>query len=263
MPAVHSNAASTSALLYLNSSTVQQSAQLAKLASGSNIQKASADAAGSAIQNDGATLSQGAVQFNNASSALQVADGATSKISDLVQRMRSLAVQSANGTGTIAEKAYLNKEFDSLNGDITSIVSSTKFNDRTVLDGSFKQSVSTAGGNTVDVAVGNYSTEALGTDKLSIDSKENAEAAVSALDNAVSQISTGRANIGSAISRLQFQSDTTAAGKDGAASASKIVESDMNQRIAEPEKGNVQSQATVAALYQANSTPQAMLSLLR
>ena len=134
------NTAANTALRYLAQNQSSASSSLAKLSSGSRIVKASDDAAslavGTKIMADVTALKQGAVNASQASSLLQVADGGMAKISDILQRMKALAVQAQSGSLTDTERGFLNEEFSELKSQITSITGQTKFNGNTLLDGS-------------------------------------------------------------------------------------------------------------------------------
>ncbi len=134
------NTAANTALRYLAQNQSAASSSLAKLSSGSRIVKASDDAAslavGTKVMADVNSLRQAAVNASQASSLLQVADGGMAKISDILQRMKALAVQAQSGSLTDTERGFLNEEFSELKSQITSITSQTKFNGNTLLDGS-------------------------------------------------------------------------------------------------------------------------------
>ena len=135
MPVIATNTAANSAVRYLNQNAASQSSSLSKLASGSRISQASDDAAGLAIstrlQSDVATLNQASTNATNAIAVLQTADGGASNISDILQRMKVLATESASGTVTDTERSYINEEFSSLTSQIDTIASGTRFNSHT------------------------------------------------------------------------------------------------------------------------------------
>src|SRR5258708_13550464 len=124
MPVISTNTAANTALRYLNNNASEQSSALSKLASGSNITKASDDAAGLAIgtqlKSDVAVLSQASTNASQASSILQVADGGLSVISDILQRMKSLATDAASGNVTDQQRSnHINTDYNHLPTDIT------------------------------------------------------------------------------------------------------------------------------------------------
>lgn len=139
MPVIATNTAANSALRYLNLNSEAQSSSLSKLASGSRITKASDDAAGLAIgtriQSDVTVLSQAATNASQATAILQTADGGLARISDILQRMKSLATQSDSGSVTDSERTYIDAEYQELLEEIDGIASSTRYNGVSLLDG--------------------------------------------------------------------------------------------------------------------------------
>lgn len=149
MPVISTNTAANTAIRYLNSNAASQSDALSKLASGSNITKASDDAAGLAIStklgSDITTLNQAATNASQSVSVLQAADGGASNISDILQRMKSLATESASGTVTDSDRTYINAEFQQLTKQVDTIATGTRYNGQSLLDGTSAFSSSTGG----------------------------------------------------------------------------------------------------------------------
>ena len=145
MPVISTNTAANTAVRFLNRNATEQSSSLAKLASGSNINKASDDAAGLAISTkigtDVAALEQASTNASHGISVLQTADGGASNIADIVERMKTLASQSASGTVTNKERTYIQAEFSQLKDEIGGITESTRYNGQSLLDGSSDFSV--------------------------------------------------------------------------------------------------------------------------
>ncbi|WP_319530772.1 flagellin [uncultured Cohaesibacter sp.] len=139
MPVITTNTAANTAVRFLNINADDQSNSLAKLASGSNINKASNDAAGLAIatkiSSDVAALKQASTNATHGVSVLQTADGGASIIADIVERIKVLASQSAFGTVTDTERAYIQAEFKQLQEEIDGICESTRYNGQSLLDG--------------------------------------------------------------------------------------------------------------------------------
>ncbi|WP_456237669.1 flagellin N-terminal helical domain-containing protein, partial [Geminicoccus flavidas] len=145
------NTSANTALRYLAQNSAAASSSLAKLSSGSRIVKASDDAAslavGTRIKADVTALKQAASNTAQGQSLLQVADGGMSKVADILQRMKSLAVQSQSGSLTDNERQFLNQEYSQLNTQIGEIATQTKFNGAQLLNGSAGKTltVSTSG----------------------------------------------------------------------------------------------------------------------
>ncbi|CAI9400551.1 A-type flagellin [Pleomorphomonas sp. T1.2MG-36] len=167
MPVISTNTAANSAVRYLNLNAAEQSSSLSKLASGSRITQASDDAAGLAIStrisSDVATLNQAATNATQAVSVLQTADGGASNISDILERMKTLATQSASGTVTDSERTYIDAEFQELTEQIDTIASGTRFNGESLLDGSSAFASSTGG---TSIVVGSSASDTI---KVTID----------------------------------------------------------------------------------------------
>jgi len=142
------NTSANTALRYLSQNNAAASSSLAKLSSGSRIVKASDDAAslavGTRLKADVTALKQAANNTAQGQSLLQVADGGLAKISDVLQRMKSLSVQAQSGSLTDSERAYLNEEYSQLTTQIDAITSQTKFNGAELLSGTAGQSLTVA-----------------------------------------------------------------------------------------------------------------------
>lgn len=167
MPVISTNTAANSAVRYLNLNAAEQSSSLSKLASGSRITQASDDAAGLAIStrisSDVVTLNQAATNATQAVSVLQTADGGASNISDILERMKTLATQSASGTVTDSERTYIDAEFQELIEQIDTIATGTRFNGESLLDGTSAFASSTGG---TSIVVGSSASDTI---KVTID----------------------------------------------------------------------------------------------
>ena len=274
MPVISTNTASNSALRYLNINSTNQSDSVSKIASGSRITKASDDAAGLAVgtslKSDVTVLNQAATNASHGSSILQTADGGMSSISDIVQRMRSLATQSLSGSVTDNERSYLDAEFQQLQDEIDGIASGTRFNDESLLDGSTNWStgvsfrVGTTSNDNITVQIAGVTTTGLGINTLDVGTSATAAAALTALDTAVTTLSDARADVGALISRFEFRSDmidTTI--ENTQAAQSKIMDVDVAEEQSKLASEKVLTQAAIAVLSQANQMPENLLSLLR
>lgn len=175
MPVISTNTAANSAVRYLNINASEQSESLSKLASGSRITQASDDAAGLAIStrisSDVATLNQAATNASHGISVLQTADGGASNISDILERMKSLATEAASGTVTDDDRTYIDAEFQELIEQIDTIATGTRYNGESLLDGSsaFDSAsggtaivVGSSSSDTINVSISSLTTEDLG-----------------------------------------------------------------------------------------------------
>lgn len=276
MPVIATNTTSNSALRYLNINSDNQSDSVSKIASGSRINRASDDAAGLAVgtslRSDVTVLTQAATNAAHGTSILQSADGAMSSISDIVQRMRSLATQALSGSVTDNERDYLDAEFQQLIEEIDGIATGTRFNDESLLDGTTGWStgvsfrVGTTASDNITVTITNVSTGATGLNIASLDVQDvtNAGTALTALDAAVTTLSTARADVGALISRFEFRGEVLATSIENTEAAeSAIMDVDVAAEQSKLASEKVLTQAAIAVLSQANSMPENLLSLLR
>ncbi|WP_029009300.1 flagellin [Azospirillum halopraeferens] len=274
MPVISTNTAANSALRYLNINSENQANSVSKIASGSRITKASDDAAGLAVGtsliSDVTVLKQAATNASHGSSILQTADGGMSRISDIVQRMRSLATQAMSGAVTDTERGYLNAEFQQLIEEISGIASGTRFNDDPLLDGTGNWAtgidfrVGTEATDVITVSIADVSATGLAINALDVTTAATAGAALTALDTAVETLSNSRAQVGALISRFEFRGAmlaTTIENTEAAQSA--IMDVDVAAEQAKLASTKVLTQAAIAVLSQANEMPQNLLSLLR
>lgn len=275
MSVISTNTTANTALLYLNQNQAAESSALAKLASGSNIVKASDDAAGLAIstllQGDVTALNQASTNSAQATSILQIADGGLSNISDILQRMKSLATEAVSGSVTDSQRsADVNAEYSQLLSEINSIASDTKYNGQSLLDGSsqFSSGVSFMVGTTVSdsitVSLASATTTALSVNGTDVSTASDATTALSAINAAISTISAQRAQVGASESRFNFQSEDINTMTENTTSArSAITDADVASEKSQVSSDDVKSQAAMAALAQANSMPKELLTLLQ
>jgi flagellin len=159
------NSAANSAVSYLHRNSDMQGSSISKLSSGSRIVKASDDAAslavGTKLKADVTALKQASTNADQAASLLQIADGALSRVGDTLMRMKSLATQARSDVLSGTERGYLNEEFQEMTSQIDYITSSTKFNGRTIVDGSMGAEVK-YGGNALWNAADEFSAMAGG-----------------------------------------------------------------------------------------------------
>lgn len=275
MAVISTNLAANSAVRYLNANSADQTASLSKLASGSRITNAADDASGLAIStrisSDVTALTQAATNASHGTSILQTADGGASNISDMLQRMKALASQSASGTVTDSERTYIQAEFAQLVEEIDGIAESTRYNGESLLDGTSDFSTgmvvvvgSDATNDTISVTIDALTSTDLGVNASDISTQAGATTAITALDTAIDTVSTARANIGALESRFEFRSNTIATSIENLEAAnSAIKDVDVAAESANLASIKVKTQAAVAAAAQANSMPQELLKLLQ
>lgn len=263
---INTNLASLNAQRNLNTSQTALSVSLQRLSSGLRVNSAKDDAAGLAIsERMNAQVRGMTVAIRNASdgvSLAQTAEGALGTIGEALQRMRELAVQSANGTNGAGDRANLNAEYQQLSSEITRIASSTKFNGLAIIDADAGAQVFQVGANVGDtLTVTTVAVTTVAGDLLSV---ANANTAITAIDTKLDSVNTDRATYGAAQSRFGYAiSNLQSAHENQSAARSRIVDADFAAETAALTRGQILQQAGVAVLAQANALPNNVLALLR
>jgi flagellin len=284
MSVINTNVNSLVAQTAVNVNARSLSKAMEQLSTGKRINSASDDAAGMSISQIMTSqirgLNMAIRNANDGISLLQTADGAMIEQSNMMQRMRELAVQAASDTTTTSQKGYLQDEFAALRTEINRIGANTKWNDRSLLDGSggiagnvalagsYRFQVGTLAGttNNIDVAVPNATSVAGGifaaieTDNIST----GATTAITNLDTALAAGNSARSKIGAAINQLTYAADNLSnISMNTAASRSRIEDTDYAQASTELARTQIIQQAATAMLAQANQSPQSVLALLK
>ena len=272
MPVISTNNAANAALNYLNQNSSLETNQLSKLASGSRIVQASDDAAGLAIgtqlQANVTVYQQDQTNVQQGTAILQTADGALAQISNVLQRMMSLATEAASGQVTNTQRTQdINTEYTQLKSEITSIVSSTTYAGQTLLSGSFlsnvKFLVGTLSSNSITVSVASVSVGGLGITS-SISTATTALSAINTINSAINTITKDRAKIGAYESQFNFSGQDIATNiQNISAAASVVLDADVAQIKSQLSSTDVKTQASVAALTQASQLPQELLKLIQ
>lgn len=247
-----------------------------QLSTGKRINSAADDAAGLAIANKMTSqirgLNQAVRNANDGISMIQTAEGATKEITNMLQRMRELAVQAANDTNTSADRSALTAETTQLTEEITRIAENTTWNGMKLLDGSKFTSASAAnfmvGANSGDTAITvsfqSITASALSVSGLSLSGASASTTALGTIDTALATIDTFRASLGAKINRLNYAADNlTNVSQNTSESRSRVQDTDYATATTELARTQIISQAATAMLAQANQQPQSVLSLLR
>lgn len=274
MISVNTNTSSLAAQRNLSHATAGLADNIARLSSGLRVRSAADDAAGLAISEDFKSnirsLAQAKRNANDGVSLAQTADGSLGEVGNLLRRMRELAVQSRNGTNNTTQRGFLDDEFQQLRSEIDRITATTEFNGITLLDGSqaggieFQVGAGTSADDRLTLSIATTTASALGLGAAVISSTSGADSAIDALDDAIEDVSSRRAAIGSMQNRLQVtMSNLDTYGTNLAAANSRIIDVDVASETAELTKNNILVQAGTAMLAQANASPQIALSLLQ
>jgi flagellin len=199
----------------------------------------------------------------------ETADGAAGQVSDILGRLRELAVQSSNGALSGNDRTNIDTEFTALRSEIDRIANVTKFGGQDLLAGTataidFQVGIGTTADDQISVTFGGVTTTALGINASAVDTVANAQAAIDDIDTAIQDLGTSRQGFGSAINRLQSAASNVQTMRTNLASArSRIKDTDVAEEAAAMARQQVLSQAGASVLSQANSAPQMALSLLR
>jgi flagellin len=245
-----------------------------RLSSGFRINSAADDAAGLQISNRLTAQIQGLDQAirnaNDGISLSQVAEGAMDEITNALQRIRVLAVQSQNGINSSSDRIALQKEVSALKAEISRIAATTQFGGVKLLDGKYSSTflVGANAGQTISVNIsragGGFGSSGLGIAGLSISSLAGASRALSSIDSAINVIDSKRADLGAIQNRFQSTiRNLSNIVENISAARSRIKDTDFAKETADLTRAQILQQASTTILSQANQRPQAALSLLQ
>lgn len=259
---------------YRNLSTNQGalSKNLEKLSSGYRINRAGDDAAGLAISETMRSqingLNQAVNNANDAVGLIQTAEGALTETHSMLQRMKTLTTQAANGTYTAAARGNIQSEIDALNKEITRIASTTEFNGEKPLSAktnlTFFIGASSDKANAMTVGQQIMTADELKVKAISVKNTTLAFKAMASVDAAISTVSTYRAKLGAAQNRLEHTVNNLKVTSENISSAeSRVRDTDMAEEITAYTKNNILLQAAQSMLSQSNAMPQGVLSMLQ
>ncbi len=272
---VNTNLASMNAINNLNQTTKDLSGSFARLSSGLRINSAADDAAGLAVaenlESSRRAATVAARNANDGISMIQVAEGAADEITNILQRMKELAIQSASETLEDTERQYIEDEFVQLSDEVDRIASVTTFNGVQLTDGSVA-SVDvhvgigdTAGVDVITVTNADLSAGTLGVDtgSMTLDTSGDAVTAIGDLDLALDTLNSARSTLGAAQNRLDSAiNNLNTFAENTMAAESRIRDADFASETAELAKLQIIQQAGIAVLSQSNVINQGALSLL-
>jgi flagellin len=274
---INTNMMSLNAQRNLATNQASLATTMQRLSSGLRVNSARDDAAGLAIaermQAQVRGMNVAVRNANDAVSLAQTAEGALGRISDNLQRMRELAVQSANASNSEEDRDNLDLEYQELSDEVTRVLDNTVFNSSTYLLNTdatltFQVGANNTGVDQVAIATTNLKTGTGMAAVLSGDVKgataANSQQAMDDLDAAINEITTARAKFGSSANRFESVISALQTSSENAASArGRIVDADFATETANLSRTQILSQAGSAMLAQANQMPQQVLSLLR
>ena len=269
---INQNVEAMNAYRHLTETQGNLSNSLEKLSSGFRINRAADDAAGLSISEKlRAQISgfqQGMQNAQDGISMLQTAEGALNETTALLQRVRQLAVQAANGTQDTESRAAADAEVTSALSEIDRIANSTKYGSTSLLSATaaftFQVGNTSAASDKISVSVSSMTASGLSISGLSISTAAAAGSALASIDFAISTVSSQRSQFGAVQNRLEHTvSNLGVAVENLSASESRIRDTDMAAEMVNYTKAQILSQAGTAMLAQANQAPQSVLSLLR
>lgn len=272
---INTNLMSLNAQRNLSASQGSLATSIQRLSSGLRVNSAKDDAAGLAISERMNAQVRGMdVAQRNAGDAIslaQTAEGSLGQVSDMLQRMRELAVQSANGTNSDSDRTNLQAEYAQLSDEIDRTLSGTTFNGTTLFDAAtdfdFQVGTGTSANDTVSISRNDLTADADLTAVIAADISTSATTAQDAMDDidaALDTINSERANYGAAQNRFEtIISGLKVTSENTSAARGRIIDADYAKESANLTRAQVLQQAGTAMLSQANSLPNNVLSLLR
>ncbi|MDC7716844.1 flagellin [Vogesella sp. DC21W] len=275
---VNSNIASLNAQRNLNQSNSALASSLQKLSSGLRVNSAKDDAAGLAVSEGLSSQirgnSQGIRNAYDGISVAQTAESALGQVGNNLQRIREISVQAANGSISDDNRSQLQKEVDQLTQEVSRIVQTTNFNGTKLLSGgsglTFQVGSSGSTDNQVTTSgvelsgISAYSGSLTATGTVNVSSSGAASAAIASMDAAIQTVTNTRATFGAIQNRFEAViANTQAYVENLSASKSRIMDTDFASETASLTRNQILQQAGTAILGQANTVPQAALSLLR
>ena len=292
MTVINTNVAATITANALTKNERAMSQAMERLSTGQRINSAGDDAAGLAISSRMTTYIKGldmAVRnANDAISMIQTADGALIEMTNMLQRMRELAVQASSGTYSATDRDALNVEFEALTAAVEDIADDTQWNGVSLLNGAsaFSFHVGANASQTISLTIADFETEessmtsgifeALADattnndnsgddlDSLDVDTVNNAGTALTYITTALGRIESHRATLGATINRLEYAADNLAnVSQNTLASRSRVLDADYASETTELAKTQIIQQAATAMLSQANQQAQSVLALLK
>ena len=284
---INHNIAALNTYRQLSTNNTNSSKAIEKLSSGLRINRAGDDAAGLAIsekmRGQIRGLEMASKNAQDGVSLIQTAEGALNETHSILQRMRELAVQSANDTNDTSDRGQLQEEVDALVQEINRIATTTEFNGKTLLDGTLTGDakltfhIGANAGQSLTLEIGNMGIGVgglgLGTVDgdgnfvsvtVNIKDQDGANTAIGTIQTAIDAVSGQRSKLGAAQNRLEHTiANLGTAAENLTAAESRIRDVDMAKEIMEFTKTSILTQAAQAMLAQANQQPQGVLQLLR
>lgn len=282
---INHNISSMSAMNSLFKTGRDLNKSLEKLSTGLRINRSSDDAAGLAISENLRAQVRGISQAQrnalDGTSMLQIAEGAANEISDILQRMRELSIQSANDTLTSVERGYADQEFGNLRSEINRIASVTNYNGVDLISSTtgrfgsagaatntsfWIDAGSTIGTDSITITIDTLTSTSLSANlnTATLTTQALARTAIQSIDTAINSVNSTRANIGAYVNRLEHAINNLMVSETNQSAAESMIRDvDFATESAQFTKNQILMQSGTAMLAQSNSIPQSVLSLLK
>ena len=267
---IQHNIAANNAYRNLSSNASNGQKNLEKLSSGYRINRSADDAAGLAISEQMRSkingLDQATANASDAIGLIQTAEGALTETHSMLQRMVTLATQSANGTYNSTARAAIGEEVTALKAEIDRIASTTDYNGVKPIGSTsaITVQIGPTSGETLEITAAKMDAASLGVSAISVSTVSDSNAAITAINKAINTVSTHRAKLGASQNRLEHTiNNLKTTNENMTAAESRIRDTDMAKEMAAFTKNNILNQAAQSMLSQANQQPQGVLSLLR
>ena len=264
-------AVNSNRMLGLTTQTQVKSAE--KLSSGYKINRAADDAAGLAIsekmRRQVRGLTQASSNAQDGISMVQTAEGALNEVHDMLQRLNELAVKAENGTLTTKDRDFVDAEVQQLMSEIDRVASTTTFNEKNLLDGTFSATacglqVGAESGQHIDLKIDKLDCSGLGLTSKEAKTATKAGALNAAVKSAIEKLSTQRSNLGAVQNRLEHTiNNLDNVVENTTAAESRIRDTDMATEMVKYSNTNILAQAGQAMLAQSNQANQGVMSLLQ
>lgn len=273
---INTNVASVNAQRNLRVTNLDMRKAMERLSSGSRINRAGDDAAGLAIsENLKAQIRGYNMAMRNSEdgiSLVQVAEGGLNETSNILARLRELGIQAASDTIGVAERGFLDVEYQSLLNEIERVSQATEFNNTKLLNGTTPamdlqvgiRNIPGVDRITFDASKSNATVMALGLSELNVKDKLQAQSSLQQIDQAIQKVAATRADYGALQNRLQATINNLGVSVENLSSAnSRVRDADMAVETAEMTRNNIMLQAGISVLGQANTSNQMALKLLQ
>lgn len=267
---IQHNIAANNAYRNLSSNASNGQKNLEKLSSGYRINRSADDAAGLAISEQMRSkingLDQATANASDAIGLIQTAEGALTETHSMLQRMVTLATQSANGTYNSTARAAIGEEVIALKAEIDRISSTTDYNGVKPIGSTsdITVQIGPTSVETLSIAAAKMDATSLGVNGIAVGSVSDANSAITKINGAINTVSTHRAKLGASQNRLEHTiNNLKTTNENMTAAESRIRDTDMAKEMAAFTKNNILNQAAQSMLSQANQQPQGVLSLLR